>query len=302
MVLKNNTQKQTNLLSKKLNMSPKNLNVIKTRNLASKLSNNRIKNLFKKFEKNFGIKDDFAVAVSGGPDSLALTFLTKIYALKYNLNCKYFIVDHRLRNESTQEAKRVKKTLKNFGIKLEILTWKGKKPLSNIQSLARKKRYELLFLKCKHLKYIAIQVFNFFIKDPSNENTNFTRIKVRKIINSFKDNGLENDKLFLTLKNLKGSDKVIQFYTEQNKRQNSYLDKENKKLFLNKLFFSQPYEVIFRSFSDSLKYIGRKYFSARGKKIDYILKLIEKGTLKKETLAGCVIKKVNQTVIIAKEY
>jgi tRNA(Ile)-lysidine synthase len=204
-------------------MSLKNLNVIKTRNLASKLSNNRIKNLFKKFEKNFGIKDDFAVAVSGGPDSLALTFLTKIYALKYNLNCKYFIVDHRLRKESTQEAKRVKKTLKNFGIKLEILTWKGKKPLSNIQSLARKKRYELLFLKCKslkisnliighhlndlienffirmirgsglkglvslekkttideinlirpllefekkHLQYIAIQVFNFFIKDP----------------------------------------------------------------------------------------------------------------------------------------
>jgi tRNA(Ile)-lysidine synthase len=110
-------------------MSLKNLNVIKTRNLASKLSNNRIKNLFKKFEKNFEIKDDFAVAVSGGPDSLALTFLTKIYALKYNLNCKYFIVDHRLRKESTQEAKRVKKILKNFGIKLEILTWKGKKPL-----------------------------------------------------------------------------------------------------------------------------------------------------------------------------
>jgi tRNA(Ile)-lysidine synthase len=80
-VLKNNTQKQTNLLSKKLNMSLKNLNVIKTLNLASKLSNNRIKNLFEKFEKNFGIKNDFAVAVSGGPDSLALTFLTKFMHL-----------------------------------------------------------------------------------------------------------------------------------------------------------------------------------------------------------------------------
>jgi len=153
-------------------MSLKNLNVIKTRNLASKLSNNRIKNLFEKFEKNFGIKNDFAVAVSGGPDSLALTFLTKIYALKYNLNCKYFIVDHRLRKESTQEAKRVKKILKNFGIKLEILTWKGKKPLSNIQSLARKKRYELLFLKCKSLKisnliighHLNDLIENFFIR------------------------------------------------------------------------------------------------------------------------------------------
>ena len=33
----------------------------------------------------------------------------------------------------------------------EILTWNGKKPLKNIQSLARKKRYELLFSKCKKL-------------------------------------------------------------------------------------------------------------------------------------------------------
>ena len=62
-------------------MSLKNLNVIKTRkNLVSKLSNKKIKNLFKIFEKNFQIKESFAVAVSGGPDSLALAFLTKIFA------------------------------------------------------------------------------------------------------------------------------------------------------------------------------------------------------------------------------
>ena len=55
-------------------------------------------------------------------------------------------------------------------------------------------------------------------------------------------------------------------------------------------------------FSDSLQLIGGRYFSARGKKIDYILQIIEKDALKKETLAGCVIKKVNHTVIITKEY
>ena len=60
--------------------------------------------------------------------------------------------------------------------------------------------------------------------------------------------------------------------------------------------------MLFRSFSDSLKTIGGGYFSARGKKIDNILKMIEKDALKKETLAGCIVKKVNQTVIISKEY
>jgi len=341
-------------------MSLKNLNVIKTRkNLASKLSNKKIKRLFKIFEKNFEIKRSFAVAVSGGPDSLALAFLTRIFAIKNNLYCKYFIVDHSLRNESTNEAQKVKKVLDKSGIKAEVLTWKGKKPLSNIQSIARKKRYDLLFSKCKSLKisnliighhvddlfenffirmmrgsglrglvslekkttinginlirplldfekkdleFISNHIFNFFVKDPSNENINFKRIKIRKIINNFKINGLEKDKLFLTLKNLKSSNKAVMFYTEQNKKINSYLDQNKKKLFLNKDFFNQPYEVVFRSFSDSLQLIGGRYFSARGKKIDYILQIIEKDALKKETLAGCVIKKVNHTVIITKEY
>ena len=37
------------------------------------------------------------------------------------------------------KLKKVKKILSNFGIDAEILTWKGKKPKSNVQSLARKK-------------------------------------------------------------------------------------------------------------------------------------------------------------------
>ena len=121
----------------------------------------------------------------------------------------------------------------------------------------------LLEFEKKQLEYISNHVFNFFVKDPSNENINFTRIKVRKIIEKFKNNGLKNDKLSLTLKNLKSSDQVIKFYTEQNKKQNSYFDKKNKRLILNEAFFKTPYEVVFRSFSDSLKNIGGNYFSLR---------------------------------------
>ena len=87
-----------------------NLNATKIRkDLVSKLSNKRIQNLFKEFEKNFAIYDSFAVAVSGGPDSLALAFLAKVYSIKYNLRSKYLIVDHKIRNESTYEAQKSKK-------------------------------------------------------------------------------------------------------------------------------------------------------------------------------------------------
>ena len=132
-------------------MSLKNLNVIKIpKVLKEKLVDKKVKRLFNFFEEEFDIKDKFIVAVSGGPDSLALAFLTKIYSIKNKINCKYFIVDHKLREESTLEAKKVQKILKKLEIKSEILTWRGKKPLNNIQSLARKKRYGLLFKKCDH--------------------------------------------------------------------------------------------------------------------------------------------------------
>ena len=340
-------------------MSPKNLSVIKIpKALKEKLSNKKVIRLYKAFQKDFNIKDSFIVGVSGGPDSLSLAFLTKIYSIKNKINCKYFIIDHKLRKESTEEATQVKKILNGLNINSEILTWHGKKPTKNIQSLARKKRYDLLFSKCKQLninnivmghhlddlfenffirmirgsglkglvslekktilgkislirpllgfnkkdlEFISKYVFNFFIKDPSNENIKYMRIRIRKLINEFKNNGLDKDKLFLTLKNLKKSNQAISFYVERNKELNSFFYKDKKELVLNKNFFNHPYEVVFRSISDCIKLVGNKYNAARGKKIDYILEKIRYKILKKETLGGCVIKKVNQTVIISKE-
>ena len=134
-------------------MSLKNLSVRKIPNqYRTKLNNQRINRIFKKFEKTFKIDRNFIVAVSGGADSLALAFLTKLFSFKNNLNPKYFIVDHKLRKESTQEAFKVKKVLKSLNINSQILTVKGKKPQNKIQSYARKKRYALLFSKCKKLK------------------------------------------------------------------------------------------------------------------------------------------------------
>ena len=99
-----------------------------------------------------------AVAVSGGPDSLALAYLTKCYSIKNNLKVYYFIVDHKLRKESALEAKTVKKILKKINVQCKILSWNGKKPSRNIQATARNKRYHLLANECKknHIKYLLL--------------------------------------------------------------------------------------------------------------------------------------------------
>ena len=120
--------------------------------LEKKYNNKRIRNIYKKFSKSLAIKENFVVAVSGGPDSLALAFLAKIYSIKNNLISKYIIIDHKLRPNSTKEARLVKKILKKSFINAEILTWNGKKPSKNIQAIARKKRYELLITKSYNSK------------------------------------------------------------------------------------------------------------------------------------------------------
>ncbi len=133
---------------------------MKQRNLSAKkkihsfflkhLKNHKIKKIYLEFKKNIensGAKN-FCIALSGGPDSIALTFLAKCYSIEKKTNYYYYIVDHKLRPNSTDEAKLVKKQLAKFDIKCEILTWKNKKIYSNIQSKARNKRYELIFTEC----------------------------------------------------------------------------------------------------------------------------------------------------------
>ena len=97
-------------------MSLKNLNVLnKTHKLLlANLKDKRTFQIYKKFETHLNINKNFIVAVSGGPDSLALAFLAKIYSIKKSVKVKYLIVDHKLRKNSTSEAKSVKKKLKDY--------------------------------------------------------------------------------------------------------------------------------------------------------------------------------------------
>ena len=113
------------------------------------LKKKKISRIFNEFSISLKVKRNLAVAVSGGPDSLALAYLTKCYALKNNIEVKYFIVDHKIRKESSFEAKSVKSVLKKIGIESKVLIWKGKKPSKNIQAIARDKRYSLLANECK---------------------------------------------------------------------------------------------------------------------------------------------------------
>ena len=341
-------------------MSPKNLNVSKKTHkfLIDKLKDKRTFEIYKKFESDIILNKDFIVAVSGGPDSLALSFLAKMYSIKNSLNVKYFIVDHKLRKNSTLEAKNIQKHLKNFSINLNILTWSGYKPKRNIQSIARDKRYKLLINKAKKFKinnillghhlddlfenffirilrgsglkglvsldretqkdninlmrplinvdkndlvYISNYVFGSYVEDPSNKNDKFKRVKIRNFLNQLSLEGLDRNKFLLTIKNLKIANKNIEFYTIKNLKENTIIFQKKDIAILKEDFFLQSDEVVFRSFAEVIKIIGKKYYPVRGKKIDKIIDLVKTKSSFKVTLGGCVIKKVNGTVLLSKE-
>lgn len=85
-----------------------------------------------------------AVAVSGGPDSMALCLLADRWARARGGEAVALSVDHRLRPESTAELRQVSGWLAARGIAHHTARWGGPHPSSGIQAAARAARYALL--------------------------------------------------------------------------------------------------------------------------------------------------------------
>jgi tRNA(Ile)-lysidine synthase len=138
-------------------------------------------------------KKTLLIAVSGGPDSLALAALAKAYSYKHKCKIYYVLIDHNIRKNSSKEAQSVKNLLKRHQIKLNIL--KNKKQITkNIQSQAREVRYNLLvnFCKTKNIKIILTahnledQVETFFIR--LSRGSGLHGLSSMKQINTIKNN------------------------------------------------------------------------------------------------------------------
>ena len=328
--------------------------------ILSQLAPKKIAKIYNEFSSSLKIKENLAVAVSGGPDSLALAYLTKCYSLKNKIKVKYYIVDHKLRKESSLEAKVVKIFLKKIDIQCKILDWNGKKPFKNIQAIARDKRYFLLANECKknNIKYLLLghhlndlfenflirltrgrglnglislnnntkyrdqnlnilrpllnlekkdllhiskEVLSFFVKDPSNINEDYKRTRIRNLLYSLEKEGLDIKKLKLTINNLRDSDKSIKFYVNRNLEKNSIFKKTKHIYILKNDFFDQSHEIIFRSLTKIIQKYGKKYYPARGKSINELIKRINKRSFTKVTLGGCFIERVNKTILISRE-
>ncbi|MEQ1929605.1 MAG: tRNA lysidine(34) synthetase TilS, partial [Parvularculaceae bacterium] len=81
------------------------------------------------------------VAVSGGPDSMALLRLTAAHGRR---EVAAATIDHGLRPESAEEAAQVARWAAAIGVAHVTLPWPGAKPATGVQEQARLARYRLL--------------------------------------------------------------------------------------------------------------------------------------------------------------
>jgi len=344
---------------------------MRRRNLIAKRKANKTQLLFKdqkilnfytKF-KSIVFKDikrkDFALAVSGGADSLCLAYFSKIYSIQSNSRAHVLIVDHKLRKESNREALKVKQILLKKNIYSKILKWSGKIPKSNIQKNARDMRYTLLsnycmknnikylitahhgddqienffirlirgsgltglssmpekvkynknlkiirpFLKFekKDLKYVTLNYFKTYIKDPSNNNEKFLRIRIRKYRKNMEKEGLDTKKIMKTVDNLLSADQALNFYKNKALYRHVSFVAKNKCLVNKKIFSDEAQEIIFKSFSDILSLVSGTYYPPRSKKVLNLINRLKGKKFSKSTLGGCIIEDRDNFVLISQE-
>jgi tRNA(Ile)-lysidine synthase len=86
------------------------------------------------------------LAVSGGPDSIAMMWLAARWrrALTRGPQLIAVTIDHGLRAEAAREARDVKRLAKNLDLPHRTLRWSGAKPKTGLPAAARDARYRLL--------------------------------------------------------------------------------------------------------------------------------------------------------------
>ncbi len=318
-----------------------------------------LSNIFNNFKKKLDNvkKKSFLVAVSGGPDSLALVALTKAYSYYKKSKFYYVLIDHKIRANSTQEALKVKKILKKEKINLKIFLNK-KKIIKNIQAEARNTRYEMLINFCKKKKIktlltghnledqvetflirlsrgsglrglsamkslskldsnvrlfrplldikkqfltkITKKIFGTYFKDPSNKNLKYMRTKVRNLKTPLEKSGIKYEKIFKSIQNLSSSKMTLDIYLS--KVFKTLIKKTKKGISVNfEKYQDLSNDIKIALINESIKRLKKNYYDLRSKKVENLIKNINKRDFKQSTLGGCIFFKKGENLCLKTE-
>ena len=295
-----------------------------------------------------------AVAVSGGPDSMALVYLINKWIDKKNGKLTALIFNHRIRNYSNEEANEVQTTLTKMKINSCVINAKKNHVIKKNMSQARANRFNGLLSFCKKnnilhlflghhfddnletflirrlngsnleglgsmslvtyinrvqilrpfLKINKKSIVNFnnknkinFINDPSNEDINFTRVKVRSFLKKKQyQNKIKND-FKIIKKEIKNYKKMIwELFFKNIVRINS------KQIIINfEKFIKNDDLIIEKHILIFLKFFSNQNYQTRTIKIKLLLEAIKKTDFKMFNLSSVIVQKYGSFLIFSQK-
>ena len=99
-----------------------------------------------------------AIALSGGPDSVALFLVSDHLCRRRGVSLRVLHVNHGLRAEADAEAAQVEALCRLRGRPCTILKWTGEKPTTGVHQAAREARYNLMAEACRSFGVTSLLV------------------------------------------------------------------------------------------------------------------------------------------------
>ena len=194
--------------------------------------------------------------------------------------------------------------IENFFIRL--LRGSG---LTGLSSMSEKAKYNnnlkivrpFLSLEKKDLKYVTLNYFKTYIKDPSNNDEKFLRVRIRKYRKNMEKEGLDTRKIIKTVDNLVSANQALNFYKNKALYKHASFVSKNKCLINKKIFSEEAGEITFKSFSDILLLVSGTYYPPRSKKVINLINRLKKSKFTKSTLGGCIVEEKDNFILISKE-
>ncbi len=128
-----------------------------------------------------------------------------------------------------------------------------------------------------------------WIEDPSNENTDFERIKVRKMLANTDVEGLNPERLSKTAKQLRRSKEALDHYRDKWLRAHVSLDEGHILRLKSAALHSDPEEIVLKGLTDILQTISGANYVPRLEKTQRLYDGIMGGTERASTLHGVQI-------------
>ena len=173
------------------------------------------------------------------------------------------------------------------------------KPLNQIDNKVSLYR-PLLDIKKKFLIKISKNIFGKYFKDPSNKNVKYLRTKIRNLKKPLENSGIKYEQIFKSIQNLSLSKATLDGYL--NKIFKELIITTNKEIFINfKKYKDLNNDIKMALINESIKRLKKNYYDLRSKKVENLIKNLNKRDFKKSTLGGCIFFKKAENLCLKVE-